>query len=755
MKRFLMMLVLVTLFFGSVHAVSDEQKAQDVLKKAAANLGWPDAVTQDVDSDGNPQPQYYISFDGKGEDSDLKASIYMVPNEALSGFWLDFASEQVDFERSSYQGRDGAIMRYGKNCNPKPLVRAMNEFAVGWMESIFGESDDPDKNCVTDHGSIIWACGKYLMLAYDERSDQGGMEDDIAAGLYSAAQESGLCDFGDTLVIMADTADRPGAARISSPIKMSQKINQFYGVNSMGTLSPFKFTFRDADGSKGQNDWYHVSQPLASFPYPNGNRPFGVAAIKEAFKGADIPQDIYLERVVVVFAGNGHQSDNTAAFSNACSYFGDGDFVEVDAMQGKRKIFTKNIILMSENRDLGGWVHEFGHSLESRYANGNFFRISDRYNYDAATSPARQFGYSGPWDLMGSGSHWGAGDGDKPTQFASFTKFAAKWLESQTASLNQTYSITSLESKKKGDAILKVDDPTSANAENYVIIEARDATAFFGAPASGVVIYYVRWDGANNHHVINVMNTQSGQTWINSSQGGYTTPTLYSASPSPGSTYLIPPWQLKFVVKSVTRQPYSADVRVESYTPQNLTGAVAHPGPAPANGGTNASTTENNADENLPDMDLHAYDADGNHVGLNYQTNEYENDIPGAIASGDLVGDDEWIFVPSGMQVRYEISTYKTQQFLAKNPGMAVGSGSQNYTATAIKFDSQGRRFEGDLGGGSADPGAKIDLKSPADPSVKYEEKAIPGYGSNSSCPLLPGFLLLLAIGVFLRTKAG
>ncbi|MFA5831534.1 MAG: NosD domain-containing protein, partial [Candidatus Paceibacterota bacterium] len=37
----------------------------------------------------------------------------------------------------------------------------------------------------------------------------------------------------------------------------------------------------------------------------------------------------------------------------------------------------------------------------------------------------------------------------------------------------------------------------------------------------------------------------------------------------------------------------------------------------------------------LPDLDLHAITPDGKHVGVNYQTGEYENQIAGAIPSGD------------------------------------------------------------------------------------------------------------------------
>ena len=52
-----------------------------------------------------------------------------------------------------------------------------------------------------------------------------------------------------------------------------------------------------------------------------------------------------------------------------------------------------------------------------------------------------------------------------------------------------------------------------------------------------------------------------------------------------------------------------------------------------------------------PDLDLHAFTPDGKHVGMNYTTGKYENEISGAVASGNLFSGDKWIFVPSGTLV--------------------------------------------------------------------------------------------------------
>ncbi len=69
-----------------------------------------------------------------------------------------------------------------------------------------------------------------------------------------------------------------------------------------------------------------------------------------------------------------------------------------------------------------------------------------------------------------------------------------------------------------------------------------------------------------------------------------------------------------------------------------------------------------------PDLDLHAITPDGRHIGVNYQTGEYENQIAGSIVSGDNQGIHEWIFVPEGETVRYYVSARDNQAFLAENP---------------------------------------------------------------------------------------
>ena len=111
------------------------------------------------------------------------------------------------------------------------------------------------------------------------------------------------------------------------------------------------------------------------------------------------------------------------------------------------------------------------------------------------------------------------------------------------------------------------------------------------------------------------------------------------------------------------------------------------------------------------DLDLHAITQDGKHAGVNYQTGEYENQIPQAIASGDLVYDDEWIFVPQGTQVKYYVSSHDIEQFLNENLDIAqqLPTTAETYTLLAMYYDQNSQKFESQpLTNQTIDPGQTI-----------------------------------------------
>ena len=209
-----------------------------------------------------------------------------------------------------------------------------------------------------------------------------------------------------------------------------------------------------------------------------------------------------------MYAGQSQQNDDGAAFSNCCMYRGDSNYVEVAASQGKRKIYFKNMIALSEFRNLGGWVHEFGHSLYVEYPNpSGGYRITDRYNYAIAVIPKKQYGTCNMWDVMGSGSHWGADDGGTPVQMSSFTKFVCRrrWATA-TDSAGQLINHTAGEDMKQATSACPAHKQVriSGSPDDYMIIEARDSGASYGAPATGIELRRVL-GLEHNHRVVNAL----------------------------------------------------------------------------------------------------------------------------------------------------------------------------------------------------------------------------------------------------------
>ncbi|MEM4366558.1 MAG: hypothetical protein QW035_00290 [Candidatus Anstonellales archaeon] len=736
MAKLIGILLFFVLAFSLSFAVSDEEKAKAVAEKAAARLGWASPPQRNAD-DSIPGTSYLISVDGQGEDSEVRGYIAVI--NPVDWAYYSWVLSEVDMEHSSFHGRDAYISKPGELCNPKGIIsKFIKEFVTGFFESIFGPSEE--ETCMTQHGTIVFVCGNYMMMGTDE-TDQGN-EVDIASAFATSAQEMGLCDYGDTVVIMAQPTDLAGVEKISKAERLAQKVNEYYGVVSYGQYPPFKFSFMDADGSKGTNDWFEVPGTTASYKLANGVVDFdryAAEAIKAAFKGKDLPNDLYLERVVIVYPGESHQVDKNAIFYDACVWHSDANYVEVDAAQGKRRVYVKNYIFLNQNRDLGTWAHEFGHSIPSKHQLPNgFARISDRYNYQGVRYG--QYGEIYKWGLMGYGS-WNGGNGVNPAHMVGFTKNAAGWLGYSQASLNSTYTLTALEDMKKGDSLLVLDDPNSNDANYYYIIEARDSTKIFGGIESGVVIYKVSM--RDGYPVVNSLFPQAPSIKIEVDGQRVPRATLFSQS-GEGSSYTSVPGKFKVILQS--KGDSSSTIKIVPYDPRSMAGAIIN-----AFGGgfvqipgrlISAPPREEGPS---PDSDLHAYDSNGNHVGMNYNTGVYENQIPGAIASGDLSNDEEWIFVPEGTDVRFEVSTYDTQKFLEQNPEYATYLTPHEVKITEVKFDSNGRRYEADGGKISLSAGQTQQIRSPTDPSLKYEQKEIPGVGNNKLCGILFVFPLALA----------
>ena len=755
-------------------SLSPEEK---VLQEAAKALGWSPVVDKRrlVMTGGDSevlfmlwppnsavryfaQPVYSITNGGSYEEETIQYLRVLNLSESGSREFIDKLIEN-GFTHSSYQGREAVILRYGEEiCDAGGLVGYIRDLIVEAIRKFIdavtggdwdGDMDDIVSCAEADAGMIIWTCGSYVFVA---RDDTGlGAEDQMAAALFMASQRQSLCDMGDTLVILAGTTDQPGAQALAKYEKMAQDVNGYYGQNAYGRVM-LTYTFMDADGDAGSSDWYNLGPSMAT--YGGHERDFAIAAVKKAFEGGAPRDELNLARVIVVYAGPSKQADAAnGKLSTLCCWPGNAQWFDITVGQGETAahVFAGSLIMVAEQDGLGLWTHEVGHSLYSHNVLWTkYYNVSDRYNYD---QPWGKYGNINNWGLMGAGNWWGDPQASAPVHMSGFTKESAEWLNYEDAKLGKAYNLNALENQRAGDTVLRIDDPLSVDPRRFFILEARDSGAPYGAPESGVVLYQVTWGGGHDHHVVNAFGPHAGGR-VGSGPAGrrFLRPTFHGAGEvNAPTTRRWPGGKLEWTLKSEsTANGYAAVVVTNIYTPTNLVGAVvaptgppAVPPPAGGNAGSDGpnGVVATGAYLPLPDIDLHAYDDQGRHVGLDYETGEYETEIPGADFSGDLKDAEEWIYVPEGTNVRFEVSSEKTAQFLRLNPQYMETIRPEHYETRYQKIDENGviTQAKGDKGEIKAGVEAKLD--GPDAPGLKYKPLRSPGYGRN-----LPENLYLAAL---------
>jgi hypothetical protein len=77
---------------------------------------------------------------------------------------------------------------------------------------------------------------------------------------------------------------------------------------------------------------------------------------------------------------------------------------------------------------------------------------------------------------------------------------------------------------------------------------------------------------------------------------------------------------------------------------------------------------------------------------MNYTTGKYENEIPGAIASGDSYF-EEWIFVPSDVSIAFKVVSRDTQKYL-EEINRTNETLTMNYTLSIVEYDENATKFE-------------------------------------------------------------
>jgi M6 family metalloprotease-like protein len=431
-------------------------------------------------------------------------------------------------------------------------------------EAVISRPGDPQAH---GHGIIAWRCGPYTLLAEDRSG--AGREEGIASALADAAEAHNLCGLPASLVIHADTDDMPGPY-LKAFSMMLETHQVYYDANAYGRVD-FALMLLDADGPNGGDDWFRVGPAIDA--YQGQAFAFAVAAMQAAFTTLHPPAASYVDRAIIVTAGQALERMTGSATAHTIHLPND-EPVRITLPDSGARIDVSDVVLISWTAMPGVWVHELGHTLYSKQTTMHgIHRITDRYN---DREMARINGHTGYWDLMGHGSRWGSPEGSAPTHMSSYSKEAAGWLQYRQATLDHDCVLTSLENQRIGDPVLTIVDPLDAGASDYYLLEARDADVPFGAPAPGVVVYHVYTNRTTGRTVVAPLSAQLGDPDAQRGKQRYQRPTLHGANASDGAKEYIIAGGVKITLLAESFAPYRATVRIERYLP-SLSGDLLGP----------------------------------------------------------------------------------------------------------------------------------------------------------------------------------
>lgn len=290
---------------------------------------------------------------------------------------------------------------------------------------------------------------------------------------------------------------------------------------------------------------------------------------------------------------------------------------------------------------------------------------------------------------MGSGNWLGNPPMSHPDHMSSWSKDWIGWLKNKPVYYPNTgtYWINSITTMKYGDEITRYITRQNPKIDylGYYIIETRTNN-----PA------YSRWDtsvpipqGYNNAIVLyQVDEIGIGNATVNFIDK------LTISNPGSHSSY----WDFANLIRFAAfeqrartegiRSIFEMNVEITKFSISNKVGAISTPNGNLLGYVPNAPSVPFNDEQPLPDFDLHAYTPDGKHVGVNYTTKVYENEIMGANASGDLLIGTEWIFVPDNVKVQFVVDSRDIQSFLNRYPDLQkITNGSQPYNLSIV-YDS-------------------------------------------------------------------
>jgi len=429
---------------------------------------------------------------------------------------------------------------------------------------------------------------------------------------------------------------------------LSTDINQYYaGSNgSMGGIG-FNFKFYENPSVQQQwdkwftlNSWDSYNEPIQFF-YQDNRKSFIDDARNEVGIGSD---DTTYDTVVAVSSGDAQDiNDDFNPW-----HLGPWD-------TGSSTPYSRIYVHEGDIFNRSHWMHELGHTQGLKEL------------YDDSTNPGGNIGTLGVMSDRSSIT---------PPRYSAVgrtelaehpdTEFDA-WLNFDPLEDYGEVEVSELKSKQYKDDVEGFGTLTDVNAvvdERKFVFEARDAFSNDLIDLDRGVYIYTYDSTVFSDETVDIMN------WDVDTQGSSPDPNLRDLRDIDNSVSveydLSPDGFVNFTLEEVegTGEDYVATVQAKQASEDaelKNVGTLNSQALAYRNGtlGDELGHTDNITP---PRVDLHAYDEEGRHVGINYTSGEYEMEIPGAETSES--SSYEWIAVPDERTVSYSIDTRRVEQFI-------------------------------------------------------------------------------------------
>jgi len=510
---------------------------------------------------------------------------------------------------------------------------------------------------------------------------------------------------------------------------IGEMLKQYYGEVSYDSLSIDIQVYTKPDGT-----WFRINEPIAN--YTNDLDKFCQKAIDTCEEydevidfhkytsNSQLSSEVEDGRGVIAFITEDSLLPGYYGLFNPGNFFtpSSGKYSTTDGVHSDAFWVADSAFTPSGQTSIRVIAHEFAHALGKLLVIVPGGQIPRDWLY-ALPDLDTHMGLSSQWFdwvLMVSGysdhvlyNH---------VHMCSFEKVWLGWLSYTDVNKGDEVTVKALPTLGYGDGVYRYTYKTGWTdwAPHHFILEWRSNSPDISTWDTQVDGYH---DSLRNRAlaIYEVDERNIGIDTINLEENRILSTTLLS-----GCMYSDPIAQVSFRLTSISDQ--QATVSVEDYTASNMVGASLLTAANVLTAVANESTYAEGSTDSLPDTDLHAYSVDGSHVGVNYSTGEYEINIPGATASGDLCNGREWILVPDNIKVRFSVSTEDTAGFLEQNPAaLAYTDGVDSYNISTHYFSTSGNKSDSSWVDNEIAAGALVDYASiiAEDPSGNYSVNTV------------------------------